>query len=627
MKQNYISNMRIVLTISFLSILCFSGFSQDYIDTLKTESVHVFNYAKIDSRIVISEDTLRKTTQLSLDDDTIVTKAFFREEADTTLFSYNSDTSKVALKTQTQTNILRVDKDINKGEFTTIQEAIDSANTQTGVWQIQINEGVYNEQITLYDSIQLVGVDDDMVVIQSVAPVITFASEKSAIRDITIIATTQSAALYANNTSSTSEIKIQNCDINTGCCAMDFTTDGIVIFQNTFLTSITNSTASLRNSYIKLRGDAFKFSEGNLINLIDNRVSGDLIFFDDSTTNRSVYANKFSSLEMTNNSYSGNVTAYSLLGSGAVDIQNTIQNYDVSGGYLGFVDSDGGGNVHLDVSSSDLNFDVYGSILGFKHSVGDTINVNLCSFNAPVGQSGTGEINILINQDGSLVTNEDVIDQNMSITPQTSTNKSLRDFFNITASAGWVSGGEITILTDSTVTISSGSGLIRTSNNDQADLKMFDFPDTIGLYFPSQTNYYVYIDYNDGNPIVKSTTNGALVTGNENDKFEIYEIVRNSDTIHVTDHFHKAANVISLIQKWIYALNKIERSETRGGLIISETGTRNIFVSAGQLLLKLNFFDIDEINTSTGDVFDRYYRDGSGGWIKQANQTQWSNTN
>ena len=83
---------------------------------------------------------------------------------------------------------------------------------------------------------------------------------------------------------------------------------------------------------------------------------------------------------------------------------------------------------------------------------------------------------------------------------------------------------------------------------------------------------------------------------------------------------------MKLMQQRLYDIQRIVRSASAGGLIISETGTRNVAMSAGSVWVKLDKSSISAFDSSGVDRFDRYYRDGVGGWTKQSDQSQWDNT-
>lgn len=196
------------------------------------------------------------------------------------------------------------------------------------------------------------------------------------------------------------------------------------------------------------------------------------------------------------------------------------------------------------------------------------------------------------------------------------------DHNTITANAGWISGGVVSDNGDGTVDVTAGTGLIRSSNSETAQLLFFDWAAVNNLALTADSENYIYVDYNAGSPIVTVTTTGSTVRDNENDRFELSEIfLEGATTAHITSH-KQHASIGRLYQIKDYEISKIDRAS---GLILGETGTRNITVTAGVIWIKLDRSTTAAFDSSGADTFDRYYRDGVGGWIKTSGQTQWDN--
>jgi len=191
-------------------------------------------------------------------------------------------------------------------------------------------------------------------------------------------------------------------------------------------------------------------------------------------------------------------------------------------------------------------------------------------------------------------------------------------------SAGYFSGGAIQDNLDGTVSVAGGAGYLRNLNSPTAVLAYFSWSTNPSMSLVDNSQNYIYVDYAGGFPVLNVTTNGALITDNENTVFELYSVFREGTELHITDQKHFSNDAISLVQKRLYDISELYYA---AGLVISGTGTRNVFVGAGTIWVKLNKLPISEIDTSTGDNFDRYYRDGVGGFTKQNNVTQWDNNN
>ena len=184
-----------------------------------------------------------------------------------------------------------------------------------------------------------------------------------------------------------------------------------------------------------------------------------------------------------------------------------------------------------------------------------------------------------------------------------STFSTVQDLQNIFHSAGWVSGGTIADIGGSAVSVSAGTGLIRTSNSATALTSYFDWTASTTIDIPADSVRYIGIEYNSGSPRVTSRTtyNWDLKTD-----FPLVNIVNEGGTLHlenapqaVGDH---AAN---MIERTFESLGK-QRDNLTGGLIIGETGSRNVTMSAGTLWERLTSFDLSAIDTSGAGTFDTY---------------------
>jgi hypothetical protein len=199
----------------------------------------------------------------------------------------------------------------------------------------------------------------------------------------------------------------------------------------------------------------------------------------------------------------------------------------------------------------------------------------------------------------------------------------IQDVHNIFHSAGRTTGGLITDGGSNTVNMSAGTGYIRIIDDALTDLLPFNFDAETGLSVPNNTTRYVGIEYNGGSPqAVVKTTN----TWDYNTEFPLAIVVNEDGILHIGNVPHNVADHPSLMIQRIYNTNRIQRDSIFGGLLLSETGTRNVTLSTGKLWDKLNEYTIPSIDTSASDTFDAYYRDGLGGFTKVTGITQWPNT-
>jgi len=206
--------------------------------------------------------------------------------------------------------------------------------------------------------------------------------------------------------------------------------------------------------------------------------------------------------------------------------------------------------------------------------------------------------------------------------PTFSTVQHLQDVFH---SAGWISGGTITDGGSDTVDGSAGAGAIRSAATATSELLFFDWAAETGLSVPSGTTRFIGIEYNAGSP-------RFAVKSNHSDfdfftDFVLATVVNEAGgAMHIQREEHAVGDHAAMMILRLYATLPLARDRRQGGLIIGETGTRNVTMSAGSIWEKLNVFPIAAIDTSGSDTFDAYYRDGAGGWTLVAAQSQWPNT-
>jgi hypothetical protein len=206
----------------------------------------------------------------------------------------------------------------------------------------------------------------------------------------------------------------------------------------------------------------------------------------------------------------------------------------------------------------------------------------------------------------------------------TATYNNTQEFIDTTNSSGWIAGGDITDNGNQTVAVALGQGLIRATDDPLANLLAFDWASVASIAVADGETRFIVVDYNAGSPEVQSTT--TFGDWNQTTRFTLGAVVREGLDIHITQVRQTVNDASATTYKWIAQTNNKSRDSLTGGLILSETGTRNIVLSAGAVWISLNRFSIAAQDTSASDTIDRYYRDGVGGWTKEAAETQWNNT-
>ena len=352
--------------------------------------------------------------------------------------------------------------------------------------------------------------------------------------------------------------------------------------------------------------------------------SGDFNFIKDSWTWDSRLSGLFPSQDMTmsNASYSWEATFYNITATSWMkEVRNGTINVTGAWSWTGnWVKVNSGWNS-LVVNKSWVITNISWFTNNYSSNVATTDIVNENFNNSPNASIGAWDTNIVNIVNWELRVNTNIIDENFLL--GTPTNNSLQSVFNIWFNAGWVSWSEITDNLDWSVTVSAWTWLIRIANTSQSALKSFDIAENTNVILVDWASNIVYVDYNAWSPIYTSTTTRADILDNENDKYEVCEIVREWTTLHISDLKHQAR---SQGQQRAYSLTPVARWDN-AWLILGETWTRNITVTAGSIWRKYIKEAVSAINTSVADTFDSYYTtDSYTTWTKVTWDTQWNNT-
>jgi len=206
-----------------------------------------------------------------------------------------------------------------------------------------------------------------------------------------------------------------------------------------------------------------------------------------------------------------------------------------------------------------------------------------------------------------------------------STYRTVQDMQNIFHSAGWSSGGAITGGTDpeTQIDVAAGTGFIRTTNSRTGDLLFFDWPSSDDITLPAEVSY-IGVEYNAGSPQVITKTSNVW---DYNTEFPLGTVVKVSgENANILQNEQAVGDHAGFMIRRAYETMPFTRDNRSGGLILGETGTRNVTVSAGALWDRLNRFSISAIDTSVSGTFRTYYTADSGSTWTTADVTQWPNT-
>lgn len=208
----------------------------------------------------------------------------------------------------------------------------------------------------------------------------------------------------------------------------------------------------------------------------------------------------------------------------------------------------------------------------------------------------------------------------------TPTYSTTNDFINSFGSVGRKTGGVASDATGSKVAVTGGTGFIKATDDDNAQLIPFDWVAPSDITIPADSARYIGVEYNAGTPQVVART---TATWDYDTEFPLARVV--NDTINGAEELYVVntpwwvtdgmTNVIQALRSF----GLVRRDEYVGGLMLSGTGTRNIAVSAGTIWAALNDIAFTGIDTAvTGTVQGYWYKAGSG-W-QRSDLTQYSVT-
>lgn len=200
---------------------------------------------------------------------------------------------------------------------------------------------------------------------------------------------------------------------------------------------------------------------------------------------------------------------------------------------------------------------------------------------------------------------------------------SIQDLANLSVSPGRISGGLISDASSARVNVSSGSGFIRALDLDTATNYFVVWSASNSIPIANNTVEFIGVKYNAGTPVVSTKATNTFDLDTE---FPLGLVVNDGGRLFISSTpWITADNTANVIERFD-SLAAVSRDNRIGGLILSNTGTRNVAVTVGGLLARMSEFTTSAIDTSASGTFDGYYRDGASGWTVQRSSTQWNNT-
>ena len=209
----------------------------------------------------------------------------------------------------------------------------------------------------------------------------------------------------------------------------------------------------------------------------------------------------------------------------------------------------------------------------------------------------------------------------------TATYDDVQDWINNTQSGGRISGGTIADDSSGGITISSGTGFIKSTTGDIGLTKSFDWSadSLVSTGLTDNSANYIYMDYNAGTPQILATADRTSIR--TSDQFDLGRIYKSGTDLHT---LQSGINLYNFSRRMhdmkIETMGFIRAS---GGVITESTGTaRALEATIGKFYLGDNHVHTAAQDTSTGgsEYFTTHYYINSA-WVSSTGQQQIDNTN
>ena len=207
------------------------------------------------------------------------------------------------------------------------------------------------------------------------------------------------------------------------------------------------------------------------------------------------------------------------------------------------------------------------------------------------------------------------------------------EFDSLFGSAGRATGGVISDNGGGTVAVTAGTGFIKATDSDTAELLSFDWVANNSVSITDDVTW-VGVKYNIGSPEIYTET--SIYNFDLDTEFPLgavyRETVNGGYTYCVMNSPWWVTDGTTNILERIYAQGKVVYDRSIGGMAISNPATTKLAITSGKLWVLLNEFSMTAINTSvpTGSFWYMYYKSVDGWTLDNAatdySVAQWNDT-
>ena len=208
--------------------------------------------------------------------------------------------------------------------------------------------------------------------------------------------------------------------------------------------------------------------------------------------------------------------------------------------------------------------------------------------------------------EGDIVADENITADDIIIPIMTGNNGpfSINHWFKDMTSAGRLTGGTITNPAGTNIVVETGEGLARVLDDDHSQVVYITWTESGNINVPTNSIMYFGVDYNGGTPIVVNTT---LESDFDLDtSFPLGQAINQAGEVYIMQNPWWIGDGLTNIIERLEAEGHLERDDEVGGLIISQTGTRNLAMSEGTIWSRLTEHELPAFDSSGADDFDTY---------------------
>ena len=242
---------------------------------------------------------------------------------------------------------------------------------------------------------------------------------------------------------------------------------------------------------------------------------------------------------------------------------------------------------------------------------------------APANYSGYAGYNVQVNDAQNAlefastnITSDEVIIPTIG-TPVIDT---LTEYMNSVGFTGFISGGVISDGGSGKASVTAGTGFIRTTDSITGDIKSFAWSENTALDLVNESINYIYVDYNGGTPIIKTTTTRSDIKFTN--MFSLGQVYRNGvggNDLSILQSGTNICNIASRIQEMELVTEGF--NHVSGAIVSCPTGLK-VQTTDGNFYSGLNPITTPAKNTNVSDTFTYWCRSATPNeWIQTASQT------